>query len=176
MLPRHETARREFPRLLPRPREARNVHVSSESEREMAPQYFFLPPPDILILEHDSSILKQSSNPVCGFSVMEQVKVCAVWPRGNWLSSSMNHIQWSAVTVTAVTVTVGYSDCFCNPRFIRTKIQVVTVTKNWLQWHNKLQNDPYLCKIHQNLDGIWPKIGNSPFSMHCKNRDAQIWW
>ena len=42
-------------------------------------------------------------------------------------------IQWSAVRVTAVTVTVGYSDSFCNPRFISTKRQAVTVTKNRLQ-------------------------------------------
>ena len=27
-------------------------------------------------------------------------------------------LQWSAVTVTAVTVTVGYSDTYGNPRFI----------------------------------------------------------
>ena len=32
-----------------------------------------------------------------------------------WLSFSL---QWSAVTVTAVTVTVGYSDTYGNPRFI----------------------------------------------------------
>ena len=29
--------------------------------------------PDILFLKHDSSILRQSSNPACGFSMMEQV-------------------------------------------------------------------------------------------------------
>ena len=31
-------------------------------------------------------------------------------------------IQWSAVTVTAVKVTVGYSDSFGNPRFITEDI------------------------------------------------------
>ena len=35
--------------------------------------------PDILFLKHDSSILRESSNPVCGFSMMEQVRLCAVW-------------------------------------------------------------------------------------------------
>ena len=32
-------------------------------------------------------------NPVCGFSKMEQVRLCAVWPTENWLGSSINHIQ-----------------------------------------------------------------------------------
>ena len=48
---------------------------------------------DILFLKHDRSILRQSSNPICGFSMMGQVRLCAVWPTGNWLGSSMNHIQ-----------------------------------------------------------------------------------
>ena len=42
-------------------------------------------------------------------------------------------LQWSAVRVTAVTVTVGYSDSFVSPRFIGTKRQAVRVTKNRLQ-------------------------------------------
>ena len=29
---------------------------------------------------HTSSIFRQSSNPVSGFSMMEQVRLCAVWP------------------------------------------------------------------------------------------------
>ena len=33
------------------------------------------------------------SNPVCGFSMMEQVRLCAVWPMENWLGSSLNQIQ-----------------------------------------------------------------------------------
>ena len=35
---------------------------------------------DILFLKHDSSIFRQSSNPVyvCGFYMMEQVRLCAV--------------------------------------------------------------------------------------------------
>ena len=36
--------------------------------------------PDILFLKLDSSILRESSNPGCGFSMMEQVRLCAVWP------------------------------------------------------------------------------------------------
>ena len=42
-------------------------------------------------------------------------------------------IQSPAVRVTAVTVTVGYSDTFGNPRSITNKTQAVTVTKNRLQ-------------------------------------------
>ena len=38
---------------------------------------------DILFLKHDSSIFRQSSNPVCGFSMMEQVRLCCVWPTEN---------------------------------------------------------------------------------------------
>ena len=30
--------------------------------------------------------------------MMEQVRLCAVWPTENWLGSSMNHIQgWTTV-------------------------------------------------------------------------------
>ena len=42
-------------------------------------------------------------------------------------------LQSPAVRVTAVTVTVGYSDTFGNPRSITNKTQAVTVTKNRLQ-------------------------------------------
>ena len=42
-------------------------------------------------------------------------------------------LQWSAVRVTGVTVTVGYSDSFGNPRFITNKTPLLTVTKNRLQ-------------------------------------------
>ena len=37
-------------------------------------------------------------------------------------------LQWSAVRVTVVTVTVGYSDSFGNPRFITNKTPLLTVT------------------------------------------------
>ena len=57
----------------------------------------------------------------------------------NLAAIAINHLakkmplQWSAVTVTAVTVTVGYSDSFANPRFITNKTPLLTVTKNRLQ-------------------------------------------
>ena len=49
-----------------------------------------------LALKHQSRILEHSSNPVCGFSMIEQpelVRLCAVWPMENWLGSSFNQIQ-----------------------------------------------------------------------------------
>ena len=40
----------------------------------------------------------QNLAPVCGFFVMEQFCLCAVWPMENWLGSSLNHIQgWTTV-------------------------------------------------------------------------------
>ena len=45
-------------------------------------------------------IFRQSSKPVCGFSMMEQVRLCAVWPTESWIGSSMNHIQgWMPVWI-----------------------------------------------------------------------------
>ena len=53
---------------------------------------------EILALKHESRILGHSSNPVCGLSMMEQVRLCAVWPMENWLGFSLNHIQgWTIV-------------------------------------------------------------------------------
>ena len=53
---------------------------------------------DVLFLKHVNSILRQSSYPVCGFAMMEQVRLYTVWPKENWLGSSMNHIQgWMTV-------------------------------------------------------------------------------
>ena len=37
---------------------------------------------DILFLTHACSTLRQSSNHVCGFSMMEQVGLCVVWTTG----------------------------------------------------------------------------------------------
>ena len=51
------------------------------------------PEADILFLRHASRILRQSSEPVCGFSTTGQVRLCAIWPRENWLGSSRNHVQ-----------------------------------------------------------------------------------
>ena len=48
---------------------------------------------EFLALKHESRILGHSSNPVCGFSIMEQVRLCAVWPMETWLGSSLNQIQ-----------------------------------------------------------------------------------
>ena len=48
---------------------------------------------ELLALKHRSRILGHSSNPVCGFYVMEQVIICAVWSMENWLNSFFNHIQ-----------------------------------------------------------------------------------
>ena len=55
-------------------------------------------PPEIYSEDHESSIFRQSSNPVCGLSMMEQVRLCAVWPTENRLGSSMNYTQdWMTV-------------------------------------------------------------------------------
>ena len=52
---------------------------------------------EFLALNHSSRILRHSSNPVCGFSMMEQVRLCDVWPIENWLGSSLNQIQgWNS--------------------------------------------------------------------------------
>ena len=54
--------------------------------------------PELLALKHTSRILGHSSNPICGFFIMETVRLCAVWPRENWLGSSLNQIQgWTTV-------------------------------------------------------------------------------
>ena len=45
---------------------------------------------EFLALKHESSVLGHSFNPVCGLSMMEQVRLCAVWPMENWLGSSLN--------------------------------------------------------------------------------------
>ena len=50
---------------------------------------------EFLALKKESSIFGHSSNPVCGFSMMKQVRLCAVWPMENWLGSSLNQIQGS---------------------------------------------------------------------------------
>ena len=53
---------------------------------------------EFLALKHESRILGHSSSPVCGFSMMEQVRLCAVWPMYNWLGSSLNQIQgWTTI-------------------------------------------------------------------------------
>ena len=55
---------------------------------------------EFLALKHESMILRHSSNPVCGFSMMKQVKLCAVWPMENLLGSSLNQIQgWPTLRI-----------------------------------------------------------------------------
>ena len=68
----------------PQPRRARRRH---EELARGGP-----PDADILFLKHCSSIFRQSSHPESGFSMMEQVRLCAVWPTDNLLCSSINHI------------------------------------------------------------------------------------
>ena len=51
------------------------------------------PVPEFLALKQKNRILGHSYNPVCGFSMMEQVTLCAVWPLENWLGSFLNQIQ-----------------------------------------------------------------------------------
>ena len=54
--------------------------------------------PEFLALKHEPRILGHAFNPVCGFSMMEQVRLCAVWPIDNWLGSSLNQIPgWITV-------------------------------------------------------------------------------
>ena len=48
---------------------------------------------EFLALKHESRILGLLSNTVCGFSMMEQVRLCAVWPMENWPGSFLNQIQ-----------------------------------------------------------------------------------
>ena len=50
--------------------------------------------PEFLALKHESRIFGHSSNPLCGFSMMEQATLCAVWPMENLLGSSLNQIQY----------------------------------------------------------------------------------
>ena len=53
---------------------------------------------EFLALKLESMILGHSSNPVCGFSMLELVRLSAFWPMENWLDSSFNQIQgWSTV-------------------------------------------------------------------------------
>ena len=46
--------------------------------------------PEVLALKHESKVLGHSSNPVCGFSMMEQFRLCAVWPM-DWLFLEPDH-------------------------------------------------------------------------------------
>ena len=50
------------------------------------------PEAEFLALKHESRILGHASNPACGFSMMKEVRLCAVWPMENWLGTSLNKI------------------------------------------------------------------------------------
>ena len=50
-------------------------------------------PPESLTLKHKNRIIGHSFNPACGFSMMDQVTLCAVCLTENWLGSSLNQIQ-----------------------------------------------------------------------------------
>ena len=50
--------------------------------------FFLMSKVDILFLKHASSLFRQSSNTVCGFSMMEQVGLGAVCLMENWLGTS----------------------------------------------------------------------------------------
>ena len=67
-------------------RVCKDIAVTWESARARTRSEF-------LALKHESRILGHSSNPLCNFSMMEQVRLCAVWPMKNWLVSSLNQIQ-----------------------------------------------------------------------------------
>ena len=56
---------------------------------------------EFLALKQESRIIRHSSNPVFGASMMEQVRLCAVCPMENCLGSSLNQIQgWTTVRET----------------------------------------------------------------------------
>ena len=59
--------------VLLRPRGGRRAEqVAEEKVREVGKAT------DILFLQHDSSILRQSSGPVCGFFMMDQFRLCCL--------------------------------------------------------------------------------------------------
>ena len=78
-------------------------------------------------------------------------------------------LQWSVVAVTAVTMTVGYSDSFGNPRFVTNKTPLLTVTKNCYSdtfiRHHKSKLTPEIDLV-QGGWGEWP-IGNGKKLSSC---------
>ena len=81
-----------------RRRRAELNHLPVTTTSDALVRSFVRSRPEFLALKHKSRILGHSSNPVCGFSMMEQVRLCAVWPMENWLGSSLNQIQgWTTV-------------------------------------------------------------------------------
>ena len=79
-------------------------------------------------------------------------------------------VQWSAVTVSAVTVTVGYGDSFCNPWFITNKTPLLTVTYNRLQWHLL----PHFFRfLRHHMSKLTPEIAWDYILGHIS---ATCWW
>ena len=78
------------------------------------PHYAAWSAAEFLALKHESRILGHSSNPVCGFSMMEQVILCAVWHMENWLGSSLNQLHgWTTVQESyfRASTSVGRDGC-----------------------------------------------------------------
>ena len=89
---------------------------------------------EILALKHESRILRHSSNPVCGFSMMEQVRLCAVWPMENWLGSSLNQIQGWTTVRESYSRALEQGPLFAAQRFSPTKL---TGMENFIETHEK---------------------------------------
>ena len=115
---------------------------------------------EFLAQKHGGRILRYPSNPVCDISMMEQVRLCAVWPMENWLGSSLNQIHgWTNVpesysraleqgpllTLTTQTVfhIVFLQSLFsenipsfsCKPSLCRKHVRITHIYTFF--WHNK---------------------------------------
>ena len=101
--------------------------------------------PDFLALKHESMILGQSSNSVCGFSMMEQVKLCAVWPYGElaWLFLEphiwLHHCPRILLSCLRVRTSV--------PRDFETFLSLAFITPNWgfMTWLGRPLAPPPRC-------------------------------
>ena len=95
--------------------------------------------PEISSEEHESSIFRQSSNPVSGFSMMEHVRFCAAWPTENWLGSSMNHIQgWNTVWICYWHARQNRSLLLTRPHFLCSFSLFGSTEKTFLSWRRSL--------------------------------------
>ena len=88
--------------VLPRDRHAARPRLcrtgTDEKSRFATKMHFHLRGSRVPFSLHESRILGHSSNAVCAFSMMEQVRLFAVWPTENWLGYSLNQIQgWPTV-------------------------------------------------------------------------------
>ena len=69
---------------------------------------------DLLFLKHACSIFRQSSNPVLCLSIMEQARLCAVWPTENWVElfhephrGLLAGFIWALVVLLTMCITHG---------------------------------------------------------------------